>query len=122
MNPKAQRMAIAEACGAKWMCLYAASHTCLTFLLGSEPNWEWCHKDEVNPLGPDIPDYLNDLNAMHEAEKCEKLEYQFDEYSRELCQVCAFGMPICATAAQRAEAFLKTIGKWKAEALAAVRS
>lgn len=43
MTPEAQRIAIAEACG--WQ------------LLGGM----WHH-----PIGGFIPDYLNDLNAMHE--------------------------------------------------------
>jgi hypothetical protein len=61
-----------------------------------------------------VPDYCNDLNAMHEAEKI------FDNalycrYIDELCTQAIKGKNsmYLATAAQRAEAFLKTIGKWK---------
>ena len=54
----------------------------------------------------EIPDYLNDLNAMHEAEQTldgnQRLPYLV------LLQGHCF-----PTAAQRAEAFLRTIGKWK---------
>ena len=63
---------------------------------------------------PEFPDYCNDLNAMHEAEKI------FDNalycrYIDELCTQAIKGKNCMylATAAQRAEAFLKTIGKWK---------
>jgi hypothetical protein len=55
-----------------------------------------------------VPDYLHDLNAMHEAEKAlspdrkrDYISYLFDFYDE------------CATAAQRAEALLRTIGKWQ---------
>ena len=61
-----------------------------------------------------VPNYCNDLNAMHEAEKI------FDNalycrYIDELCTQAIKGKNsmYLATAAQRAEAFLKTIGKWE---------
>ena len=67
------------------------------------------------------PDYLNDLNAMHEVEKTLSLMQRGDYYSNLWC-VCGgkaqrtasvdrWLVPT-ATAAQRAEAYLKTIGKW----------
>jgi hypothetical protein len=59
-------------------------------------------------------DYERDLNAMHEAEKVlterEKQLYAtwFMDYDTgDLCKT------IHATAAQRAEAFLRAIGKWE---------
>jgi predicted GTPase len=56
------------------------------------------------------PDYCNDLNAMHEAEK--SLAYkQFEDYLMELLDF--IDEPILATARQRAEAFLRTLGKWE---------
>lgn len=58
-----------------------------------------------------VPNYCGDLNAMHEAEK--SLSDMIDYYG-ELEGVCNFTLPICATAAQRAEAFLRTVGKWPA--------
>jgi hypothetical protein len=60
-------------------------------------------------IGNDVPDYLSDLNAMHEAEKVLTLE-QKSVYCLELNKLI-YGM--CATAAQRAEAFLKTLGLWE---------
>jgi hypothetical protein len=70
-----------------------------------------------------VPDYCNDLNAMHEAEATLDFE-QAELFEDELCDVtfknndglenplpCRFS--VChATAAQRAEAFLRTINKW----------
>lgn len=59
-------------------------------------------------------DYCNDLNAMHEAEKQLKNN---PVYADELYAVTPVSSRewrfIHATARQRAEAFLRTIGKWK---------
>jgi hypothetical protein len=63
-----------------------------------------------------LPDYLNDLNAMHEAEKMLSMG-QLVQYGKLLNRMDLnfnYGyveQVINATAAQRAEAFLKTIGK-----------
>lgn len=62
-----------------------------------------------------IPDYCNDLNAMHEAEKTLD-DYQYFNYCRHHLpdtQRSEMAQGRTATARQRAEAFLKTIGKWK---------
>jgi len=89
MTQEEQRVAIAEACG-----------------------WKTGYRDPEawHPL----PDYLNDLNAMHEAEKM-LVSLQWVSYSRRLQTLCdeSVTWPIHATASQRAEAFLRTIGKWK---------
>lgn len=62
----------------------------------------------------EAPRYCNDLNAMHEAEKhlpgMKELEYLQQLGKRDL--YCSWGS-VCATARQRAEAFLRTLGKWK---------
>lgn len=60
-----------------------------------------------------LPDYLNDLNAMHDAEKALGLSY--DRWTRELRAICERDRRCIesATASQRAEAFLRTIGKWE---------
>jgi hypothetical protein len=57
------------------------------------------------------PDYLNDLNAMHEAETA--LDYN---QLREMEDSVSFQFavyPFHSTASQRAEAFLRTLGLWK---------
>ena len=56
------------------------------------------------------PDYLNDLNAMHEAEKV-LTDKQAILYDSILDLIS--GWTFHRTAAQRAEAFLRTIGKWE---------
>jgi hypothetical protein len=103
-------IAIAEACG--WIIIKA----CDGSLIGKP-------KNEQGPMD-EIPDYCNDLNAMHEAEKTLDFE-QAELFEGELCDVtfknndgsenplpCKFS--VChATAHQRAEAFLKTINKWE---------
>ena len=95
MNPEQQRVAIAEACGWKpdkrglgWLSPHG--------YYASEPN------------------YLNDLNDMHNAEKV-LVRLQWVSYLRRLQTLCdeSVTWPIHATAAQRAEAFLRTIGKWE---------
>ena len=70
-----------------------------------------------------IPNYYNDLNAMHEV-WCSLTEKQHQYFRRELQFVIAEAgdnnIPhkgpchsVCnATALQRAEAYLRTIGKW----------
>jgi len=95
MNTEAQRIAIAEACG-------------------------W--KKESNGIRS-LPDYLNDLNAMHEAEKVLSKDDWDDKFYHWIGFVVSGGreaqlweyrkLVVHASAAQRAEAFLRTIGKWK---------
>ena len=102
MTNKQINIAIAEACG--W-------HDC-SFISGE---CSGLRKDitSLNGRYEPIPDYCNDLNAMHEAEKSLS-EEQKEEYFYYL--VCVFGnwpKAIQANARQRAEAFLRTIGKWE---------
>jgi len=87
---------------------------------GVEGLWE----DPNGKQQSTIPNYHGDLNAMHEAEKILNCELsQRDEYMAELeCLVLGrcdvpydhFRMSTCS-AAQRAEAFLRTIGQWEDE-------
>ena len=66
-----------------------------------------------------VPNYPFDLNAMHEAGKVlsRGVGYHqsggFGLYKTLLAEVCGEQHPIDATASQRAEAFLRTIGKWE---------
>jgi hypothetical protein len=98
MSPNAQRIAIAEACG------YSRQEA------GSP--WFDCPDDRQIHI-EDLPDYLNDLNAMHEAEKLIgpikgiELCWHLNEMG-----ISGEWEILTATAAQRADAFLRTIGKW----------
>lgn len=88
--------------------------------------YQWLEAEELffrvnanDSLTQETPkDYLNDLNAMHEAEKVLTDEQLAD--MAETLGVDADDAPadswrllLRATAAQRAEAFLKTIFKWE---------
>jgi len=84
---------IAEACGWRDLAIEGGSGFYKGFDNGAE-------------LRPDLPDYVNDLNAMHEAEKV-LTQKQRDEYRHWLCP------DIFSTARERAEVFLKTLGKWE---------
>jgi hypothetical protein len=96
MTPDQQRIAIAEACG--WTDIRAQK-------IGNDRD-SWGTKDGQRNR---IPDYLNDLNAMHEAEKVLRNQFSTIEesYWRNLAHVQPH--PIYATAAQRVEAFLRTL-------------
>jgi hypothetical protein len=99
MKPKEQRIAIAKACGWK---VRKNAH------LAKPQGGEWQYMDE-------IPDYLNDLNAMHEAEKwlIEDDQHAYGCYCIDLQE--EYGNTVHLTASQRAEAFLKTLNLWKHE-------
>jgi hypothetical protein len=62
---------------------------------------------------PPVPEYCTDLNAMHVAESVLTIIEQ-DEYWNFLWDVTGSKFELChATARQRAEAFLRTLGKWE---------
>ena len=75
----------------------------------------------------EVPDYISDLNAMHEAEKVlteaqrksyaanlYKVVFQVGQYKSETFVDIRFSFILShATAAQRAEAFLRTLGLWE---------
>jgi len=92
MTPEEQRTAIAEACG----------------------------EDSDSIVRGLIPDYLNDLNAMHEAvmtlnaDQMVSMDHHLDVVVGNGRQGlnCEYFL-WSATAAQFAKAFLRTIGKWK---------
>lgn len=107
--------AIAEACG--WV------------LVKDDPDFQeyWEHPNDGRKIGVaanpyPFPDYVNDLNAMYGAEDS-LLGLNKAEFAVQLCRVVGRDWPsgigvgsfahIHATAAQRAEAFLRTIDKWE---------
>ena len=100
MTDDAKRIAIAEAC--RWTQVYQQKSD--GWLWGESPDDGW-HI---------LPDYLNDLNAMHEAEKT-LTDDEYKQYRRILTEDTEAGREISATARQRAEAFLRTTGRWEDE-------
>jgi hypothetical protein len=109
MSPEAQRIAIAEACPelVEWHDGIPYWNGCWSgFGEGNE------HVAEFRPR--------TDLNAMHEAEKVLTAICEINAYITHLGTVLGRGDKTLfefthATAAQRAEAFLRTIGKWEDE-------
>lgn len=97
MKPEEQRIKIAEACG--WTVKRDSYG-----VVGTNDGIHW-HSHAG------FPDYLNDLNAMHEAENM-LTEDQMTTMSQCLhrCVGMLWGF---ATASQRAEAFLKTLNLWE---------
>jgi hypothetical protein len=76
---------------------------------------KWCMDPKgVLRFNHERPNYLNDLNAMHEAEKMLKGGMR-SKYDAELTLICSrdYNFIWESTASQRAEAFLRTIDKWE---------
>ena len=98
-------IAIAEACG--WNpppeAMGNMTHGGGKFLSSEE--WRKAH----------IPNYCKCLNAMHQAERTISDPQLWAEYQSYLSSdvMGSVGWICHATATERAEAFLKTIGKWK---------
>lgn len=107
--------AIADACG--WKLQGSQKHQEAT------KGWQFGHTFAIDPSGKlisrnAIPNYCTDLNAMHEAEKVLKTWDHFVNYHAWLgyCggnKIVQLHERITATARQRAEAFLRTLGKWE---------
>ena len=109
MTKEQQRIAIAKSCG--WTdCVFVES---IKLAKGfPPPNNPPSYGTYENGMAQ-LPNYLKDLNAMHEAENV-LTKVQRREYVRTLFQTTNTDWDShCATAAQRADAFLKTIGKWE---------
>ena len=110
MSPESQQIAIAEACG--WTNVRETSFN----LLGCHPKADLSALSDEYLCARTVPDYPADLNACHEFEgKLIALgPPALDTYEIFLLAICtrAGNRIFRATAPQRAEAFLKTIGKW----------
>lgn len=96
--------AIAEACG--WTDIHDS---------GPWHNHKlWGYPPELQGQGGNaykyMPDYCTDLNAMHEAEATlGKSLYRMEAQLKRMAGAICFH----ASARQRAEAFLRTVGKWE---------
>lgn len=126
MKPEEQRIVIAEACGFVPMYQNCSWETQVWHVPGGTfDKLENCRVFES------LPDYLNDLNAMHEAEGRHDFDMHNNRYGRILAEVVTrqsqghhhitanwwtVKRVARATAAQRAEAFIRTIGKWNTDA------
>ena len=151
MTPEKQRIAIAEACGVspvkRWRVWWTADRQHGVISLKTKADalheiekaltgWgsDFINREEVSePEEYDnweyAPDYLEDLNAMHEAEKV-LTGKQWDEYckrvddlSRKAARIANWqsinpsyvidAHQIHADADIKAEAFVRTLGKWE---------
>jgi hypothetical protein len=118
VSPKEQRIAIAEEWG--WSLKHCEWHNTTT----------WHSPEGLCAIGDDcsvLPDYLNDFNAINSAVKKlskddQSLWYDIlaldcpDDPEADIAQMkwkTHWFVAVEATAAQRAEAFLRTIGKWE---------
>ena len=106
MKPEEQRIAIAEACGWYWDKSHSPQRDRRRLI---SPAFDICIVWKDGELGGKvIPDYLSDLNAMHQAEGF------LPHSKKKIYENCLglYALGCFSTAAQRAEAFLRTIGKW----------
>jgi hypothetical protein len=95
--------------------------------IARECGWENVYQHPKNPnvwVGKhagrlqEVPNYCGDLNAMHDAEKV-LAPSNWNRFSEKWWNYCKYlrrddaDKAIHATARQRAEAFLRTLGKWE---------
>lgn len=109
MSDQEINIAIAEACG--WTEIH--THPSDGMLWGQHPS---CPDERNEYYDYPIPDCCHDLNAMHEAEKVMSDDQYHTGYKQTLASLVGLSGNMrvpSATARQRAEAFLRTIGKWK---------
>jgi hypothetical protein len=110
---------IAEACGwedrGSFDHMFPENHLYRRQLNDGSGGYEYSSQKKFN--------YCGDLNAMHDAENWiianKSSLWLFQDYAQNLrknFQTLGLDGYIHSTARQRAEAFLRTIGKWKEEA------
>jgi len=115
MSPRAQRIAIAEACGWKFTKINGEFR-----YVAISPDGVNVHRADFGDVSP-LPDYINDLNAMHVAEEAkfrwgqECVDYQSrlrDIEDRDQGHSGFMQLGCHSSAKQRAEAFLRELKLW----------
>ena len=123
MKEQEQQIAIAKAC--EWVNIVSPSDIAYKLIPETARGKQVPFGRNVM-LHPDgfhheLPDYRNDLNAMHEAEKVVRQDgVRTAFYRRHLTSIIVayntmhecMTYPEFATAEQRAEAFVRTLGDW----------
>ena len=103
MTDEQINIAIAEACG--WTDIH------------DDPTWGWLGRPpKSSGSGWPILPYCECLNAMHEVEKMlgdPAIRREYVYLLGRIVNACGRFDAIHATARQRAEAFLRTIGRWQ---------
>lgn len=123
MKREAQQIAIAEACGTHQVVRLPFDNGTLTHITDENGRIRTIRQIDDGPRNEIYPrdwiplaDYLNDLNAMHEAEKTLD-QMQARLYADHLAESAQDGAWASChmwhqSAAQRAEAFLRTLNLW----------
>lgn len=118
MTDEELRIKVAELCGWKRREVFEPSFADPSKLVSRGRKWH----NPINDLPQRLPDYPNDLNAMHEAEKA-LTDDEHSRFSDHLGSILCDGKYyhwsdggamrgfVSATAHQRAEAFVKTLTK-----------
>jgi hypothetical protein len=124
MTQEEKQIAIAQVCGWKWI---QTNHDAKSGLIGTNSSHSgnipyqgrnYPSNKHLPIYGKAIPDYFNDLNAMHEVEnKCIYVNGEVEtdlalDYAMNLVIAAPAGRSMNATAAQRAEAIGKTLNLW----------
>lgn len=115
MSPEAQRRAISLACG--WKIINDSKRPLIKYPHQIPPGWTIRQYMSSGEPFIELPDYLNDLNAMHEAimsrthEERRAILTELFHITAKHGEVDPIDQ-VDATAAQRAEAFLRALGKW----------
>jgi hypothetical protein len=99
MTQQEKRIKIAEACGWTVFSLDVTTHFVRCIAKGPDGEWGL------------IPNYFNDLNDMHKAERILTLSEE-QLYFETLHETAGNTMFYRAAASQRAEAFGKTLNLW----------
>lgn len=122
MSDQEIRIAIAEACGWKFLGTFDIGMEAIN-PEGKKVSQGLAFSWQVLLAHSNVPDYLNDLNAMHEAVKSLRPETA-NEWADELTKITLLGANphwthwyhlANATARQRSEAFLRTLNLWKGQ-------
>lgn len=122
MTPEQQRIKIAEACGWSNVKIYPRSESNKRHSEDTESIGIGCRHPSWGGGSCSVPNYPYDLNAMHEAEKTKFNENYWLEWENVVARMSLprGALPLTIwiarmTAAQRAEAFLKTLSLWTEE-------
>lgn len=124
MKEEEQQIAIAKVCGWEnigWQPRNSFNES-TDRALGNNGDWWRLSSENTVCMECDLPDYLNDLNVMREAEKLLSHEnaYIYDNILRTLAVkhqamdgiFGSSGLDYFAPASQRVEAFLRTLNLW----------
>jgi hypothetical protein len=114
MKPEEQQIAIAEFCGYRFIPMGKGPTGFYYLNCTSEEDVDLAIKGKLNGATPsyNLPDYLNDLNAIHKATML-LTETQRKAMRYWLYQLTDQMSAHIADAPTRCEALLRTIGKWK---------